>query len=153
MPAHRAGRETEQDPIRFKNLLRQAEERLLTKGMRSAQVRDLLKVPQRLLQDQAFWRHQSDGLAVFFSEDIFHFFRLPIEFAELVVISDRFHVKPLLPLLTSDGTFHILAISQNQLRLPAGTQHTVDEIDLENVPETLSETFPDGFPEKQLQFR
>lgn len=152
MPAHRAGRETEQDPIRFKNLLRQAEERLLTKDMRAAQVRDLLKAPQRLLQDQAFWRHQSDGLAVFFSEDIFHFFRLPIEFAELVVISERFHVKPLLPLLTSDGTFHILAISQNQLRLLKGTRHTVDEIDLENVPETLSETFPDGFPEKQLQF-
>jgi Bacterial archaeo-eukaryotic release factor family 7 len=152
MPAHRAGRETEQDPIRFKNLLRQAEERLLTKGMPSAQVRDLLKAPQRLLQDQAFWPHQSDGLAVFFSEDIFHFFRLPIEFAELVVISDRFHVKPLLPLLTSDGTFHILAISQNQLRLLEGTQHTVDEIDLGNVPETFSEALPDGFPEKQLQF-
>jgi hypothetical protein len=152
MPAHRAGRETEQDPIRFKNLLRQAEERLLTKDMRAAQVRDLLKAPQRLLQDQAFWRHQSDGLAVFFSEDIFHFFRLPIEFAELAVISDRFHVKPLLPLLTSDGAFHILAISQNQLRLLEGTRHTVDEIDLENVPETLSETFPDGFPGKQLQF-
>lgn len=146
------GRETEQDPIRFKNLLRQAEERLLAEGMRSVQVRDLLKAPQRLLQDQAFWRHQSDGLAVYFSEDLFQFFRLPIEFAELLVISDRFHVKPLLPLLTSDGTFYILAISQKQLRLLEGMRHTVDEIELEHVPENLFETFPDGFPEKQLQF-
>jgi hypothetical protein len=70
----------------------------------------------------------------------------------LVVVADRFHVKPLLPLLTSDGTFHVLAISQNQLRLLEGTRHAVDEIDLENVPETLSEIFPDGFPAKQLQF-
>ena len=68
MPTHRAGRDTEQDPIRFKNLLRQAEERLLAKGMRQAQVQNLLKGPQRLLQDQAFWRRQSDGLAIFFSE-------------------------------------------------------------------------------------
>jgi len=104
------------------------------------------------VQDQLFWRHQSDGLALFYSEDIFQFFRLPIRFTELVVVAGRFHVKPLLPLLTSDGTFHILAISQNQLRLLEGTRHTVDEIDLENVPETLFETFPDGFPEKQLQF-
>jgi hypothetical protein len=49
------------------------------------------------------------------------------------------HVKPLLPFLASDGVFYILALSQNQLRLLAGTRHTVDEIDLENVPETLSE--------------
>jgi len=152
MPAHRAGRETEQDPIRFKNLLRQAEERLLAEGMRSAEVRNFLKEPQRLLQDQSFWRHQSDGLALFCSEDIFHFFRFPIRFSELMVVADRFHVKPLLPILTSDGVFYILAISQNQVRLLEGTRHTADEIDLENVPETLFEALPEGFAEKELQF-
>jgi hypothetical protein len=152
MPAHRAGRETEQDPIRFKNLLRQAEERLLAEGMRSAEARNFLKEPQRLLQDQSFWRHQSDGLVLFYSEDVFHFFRLPIRFSELVVVADRFHIKPLLPFLASDGVFYILALSQNQLRLLEGTRHTVDEIELENVPETLSEALPDGFAEKELQF-
>jgi hypothetical protein len=152
MPAHRTGRETEQDPIRFKNLLRQAEERLLTEGMRSAEIRDFLKEPHRLLQDQSFWRHQSDGLALFCSEDILHFFRLPIRFTELVVVADRFHVKPLLPILTSDSTFFILAASQNQLRVLEGTCHTIDEIELEGVPQTLAETLPEGFPEKQLQF-
>jgi len=152
MPAHRAGRETEQNPIRFKNLLRGVEERLQAKGMRSTQVRDLLKEPHRLLQDPGFWRHQSDGLAVFVSEDLFRSFRLPMEFAELAVVSDRFHVKPLLPFLTSDSTFRILALSHKQVRLLEGTRHTVDEIDLEGVPESLSDTFPDGFPENQLQF-
>lgn len=152
MPAHRAGKEKEQDPIRFKNLLSLAEERLTAKGTRSAQVRELFKAPQRLLQDQSFWRHQSDGLAVFFSEDLFQFFRLPIKFAELAIISDRFHLKPLLPFLTSDGTFYVLAASQKQLRLLEGTQHSVDEIELESLPQTLADTLPDGFPEKQLQF-
>jgi hypothetical protein len=152
MPAHRAGRETEQDPIRFKNLLRQAEERLLAEGLNSAQVQDLLRAPQGLLQDQSFWRHQSDGLSVFCSEDIFHYFRLPISFTELVVVAERFHIKPLLPLLTADGIFYILAVSQNQLRLLEGTQHAVDEIELENMPQNLAGTLPDGLPEKQLQF-
>jgi hypothetical protein len=152
MPAHRAGREKEQDPIRFKNLLSLAEERLTAEGMRSAKVRELFKAPQRLLQDQLFWQHQSDGLAVFFSEDLFQFFRLPIKFAELAVVSDRFHLKPLIPFLTSDGAFYILAVSQNQLRLLEGTQHSVDEIELESMPQNLADTLPDGFPEKQLQF-
>lgn len=152
MPTHRAGRKTEQNPIRFKNLLREAEERLLAKGLRSPDVREMLEKSQRLLEDNGFWQHQSDGLAVFFSGDVFHFFRLPMEFAEMVVVTNRFHVKPLLPMLTSDGTFHILAISQNKLRLLEGTRHTVDEIELGDTPETLAETFPDGFPKKQLQF-
>ncbi|MDX9835383.1 MAG: hypothetical protein RBT36_09280 [Desulfobulbus sp.] len=153
MPTHRAGRDTEQDPIRFKNLLRGVEERLKATGLRTPEVQELLKEPRRLLEDDGFWRRQSDGLAVFFSEDAFHLFRLPIQFKELVVVTNRFHIKPLLPLLTSDGTFNILAISENGFRLLEGTRYTVDEIDLENTPETLAATFPDGFPKKQLNFR
>lgn len=152
MPTHRAGRETEQDPIRFKNLLREVEERLRTKGLRSSEVREMLTKPQRLLPDPGFWQHQSDGLAVFLSADTFHFFRLPIRFDELVVIANRFHVKPLLPLLTSDGLFHILALSQNQVRLLEGTRHTVDEIELTAMAPSLSAAFPQVSTEKSLQF-
>jgi len=42
-----------------------------------------------------------------------------------VVVSDRFHLKPLLPLLTGDGRFYILALSQNQVRLLQGTRYSV----------------------------
>jgi hypothetical protein len=152
MPTHRTGREMEQDPIRFKNLLREAEESLTAKGLRDSGIQELLKGSRGLLQDRTFWQRQSDGLAVFVSAETLHFFRLPMAFKELAVVSHRFHVKPLLPVLTSDGTFYILALSQNQLRLLEGTRHSVDAIDLENVPKNLSEAFPDAFPEKELQF-
>lgn len=88
---------------------------------------------------------------MFFSENGFHFFRLPVKFTEMVVVTNRFHVKPLLPIITTDGAFHILAVSQNRLRLLEGTRYTVDEIELGDTPETLADTFPDGFPEKKLQ--
>ncbi len=152
MPTHGAGREMERDPIRFKNLLREVEERLQAAGLRSAEVRELLKEPRRLLQDRGLWQQQSDGLAVFFSADAFHFFKLPIAFQELAVVSNRFHIKPLLPVLAGDGLFYILALSQNQVRLLEGTRHTVDEIDLEGMTQSLSEEFPDAFSDKQLQF-
>jgi len=45
MPTHRAGRETEQDPIRYKDLLREAEERLMANGLRSPEVQEMLKEP------------------------------------------------------------------------------------------------------------
>lgn len=152
MPTHRAGRETEQNPIRLKNLLRQAEDRLLAKQVRAAEVKEMLKAPYRLLNDKGFWQRQSDGLAIFFNLAVRHVFRLPCAFEEMVVITKRFHVKPVLPLLTSDGLFHVLALSQNHCRLLEGTRHTVDEVALEGVPESLSEALPEGDFDKQLQF-
>ncbi len=152
MPTHRVGRETEQDPIRFKNLLREAEDRLLATGLRSPDVREILKPAQRLLQESGFWRNQSHGLAVFFTPEAFHYYRLPLPFEELVVISNRFHLKPLLPFFASDGHFYILALSQNQIRLLEGTRHTVDEIDLESMPQSMAETLQIECFDKQTQF-
>jgi hypothetical protein len=152
MPTHRAGREKEQNAIRFKNLLRQAEEALMDKGLRPTQVKDMLKEPHRLLQDPGFWQRQSDGLALFVSAEAFHFFRLPLEFEELVVVSRRFHAKPLLSMLISDGTFYVLTVSQNQVRLLKGTRHTVDEMDIEDRIQDIVQALPDVLTEKQLQF-
>jgi len=152
MPTHRVGRELEQDPIRLKNLLREVEQRLQDKGLRSPDVREMLKPAQHLLQEPGFWRNQSDGLAVFFTPETFHYYRLPLPFEELVVISNRFHLKPLLPFFASDGHFYILALSQNQIRLLEGTRHTVDEINLESMPQSMAEALQFERFDKQSQF-
>jgi len=152
MPTHRAGRETEQNTIRFKNLLRDAEDRLLLQGLRPQEVRAILESPRRLLNDLDFWQHQSDGLAVFSSEEEYYCYRLPLPFEELMIISNRFHVKPLLPLFAGDGRFYVLALSQNQIRLLEGTKLTVDEVDIRSVPGSLAEAFESWPLEKQLQF-
>ena len=152
MPTHRRGRETEQDPIRFKNLLRQAEEHLQSKGLRSPEAMEMLKPAQRLLNDPVFWRHQSDGLAVFVNSEGCRHYPLPLLFEELAVISDRFHLKPILPLFTGDGHFYILALSRKQVRLLEGTRYTVDEIDLEGMSTSIAEVLQYERFEKQLQF-
>ena len=139
MPTESKGQGTEQNRIRFKNLLQQAEKRLLEKELRKPDVDELLKPAQSLLDKPGFWRHQSQGLAVFLSEESFHQYRLALRFEELAVISDSFHIKPLLPFFASDGHFYILALSQNQVRLLEGTRDSVDEIDLENMPQSMAE--------------
>jgi hypothetical protein len=149
MPAHRAGRETEQDPIRLKNLLSEAERRLLDKQMRRPDVLSLLRPVQELLDDPSFWRRQSDGLALFVSPELAFSYRLPLRFEELVVISNRFHLKPMLRYFANDGHFYVLALSQSEVRLLEGTRHSVDEIDLEGMPPSLAETI--SF-EKHLQY-
>lgn len=153
MPTHRRGGEVQQDSIRLKNLLRKAEEQLLAQSMRATAVGKLLSPALRLQQDTHFWRHQGDGLALFLSRDLSRHVRLPEPVDELVVVTERFHMKPLLPLLSGDGRFYILALSQNQLRLLEGSRDTIKEIDLEDVPRSLAEALKHENPEKQLQFR
>jgi len=152
MPTHRVGAETSQDPIRLKNLLGEAESRLRTLGLRSPQARKLLDPARKLITESAFWRQQSDGLAVFAADGLFRSYRLPLDFAELVVVGERCHVKPLLPLFVADSHFFILALSQNQVRLLEGTRYSVDELDLKGVPGSLKEALEHEDPEKQLQF-
>jgi hypothetical protein len=152
MPTHRVGAGTRQDPIRLRNLLQEAEERLIARGLRSTKAKELLEPAWQLGQPGLFWSYQSDGLAIFISPGMFRYYRLPFNFKKLVVVADRFHIKPLLPLLSSDGQLYILALSQNEVSLFQGTRYSVSEVYLENVPESLEEALKYDDPEKQLQF-
>jgi hypothetical protein len=153
LPTHRTGNETEQDPIRFKNLLREVEKRLLEKGIRRPDVENILKPAENLLQKSGFWSHQSDGLAVYISPERFQTYRLPISLDELIVISNGFHLKPLLPFFARDGHFYILALSQNQVRLLEGTRHTVDEVNVEEVIPSMAEAMQFERYYNDVQFR
>jgi hypothetical protein len=159
MPTHRAGAETQQDPIRLKNLLGQAEERLLAsdrdrgrRGLRAPEAKALLEPASRLVQDSLFWQRQSDGLAIFISSEIAQHYRLPFEFEDLVVVADRFHMKPLLRLLSGDGRFYVLALSQDQVRLLQGSRYSVGDVELKSVPSSLAEALRFDDPERRLQF-
>lgn len=152
MPTHRVGYEQQQDPLRLKNLLDDAEERLVTGGMRSPDARELLETARGLLPNNDFWQHQSDGLGLFIDKKDTLTYRLPLAFNELVFIGNRFHIKPLLPMLSSDGQFFILAISMNDVRLLEGTRYTVEEVETDNVPTSMAEALWFEDPERQLQW-
>ena len=75
-----------------------------------------------------------------------------MDFRELVVVGEQFHIKPLIPLLTDDGQFYILALSQNQLRLFQGTHYSISEVPLKRIPHNLAEALQWDDPQRQLQF-
>ncbi|MGP1374742.1 baeRF7 domain-containing protein [Almyronema epifaneia] len=156
IPTHVASQEIRQDPIRLKNQLRQAAEKLEQLGMRDADVQALLEPVQsyafEMNETSRFWQNQSQGLALFVAPNFFRYYRLPIAFEEQTVIGDRFYLKPLMPLFVNDGTFFILSLSENQLRLFQATQHEMAEVMLNEVPDSLAEALQYDDPEKQLQF-
>ena len=151
MPTYRAGAQIQQGRIRLYNLLREAEARLISSGMRSPEAKQLLEPVQELVLNNQFWQQQRDGLAIFLTADMFYYYRLPLSFDEFLQIGKRFHLKPLLPLLGGDGLFYILALSQNAVRVLQCTRASVSELDIENIPHSLDEAMQYDDPERQLQ--
>ena len=154
MPTEKAGDEVLQNPVRFKNLLDQAEEQLVEQGVRRPGVDALLGPARGLVEDQVFWQRQRDGLALFIAEEFARKYRLPLRFEDTVTVSDRFHIKPLLSVLSNNGRFYVLALSQHETRLLQGTRHRVGEIDLddrEEVPDSIVDILKWEDPEKRLQ--
>jgi hypothetical protein len=152
MPTQKAGAEIRQNPIRFKNLIREAEQRLEAMGIRHAEAVDFLQSARELDRGD-FWEHQNQGLVIFISPNLFRYYCLPIEFAELVVVNEQFHLKPLLHFINNDGKFYVLALSQKDVKFFAGTGHSLKEVQVENMPHRLEDTLLEDEFQKGVQHR
>jgi hypothetical protein len=151
MPTDRSGAQNQQAHVRLKNLAREAKERLLGNGLGKSEVESILEPAGRFLDDVEFWQHLGDGLAIFLARGFYRRFRLPLDVVELVVTADRFHLAPLLPLMSGDGRFYILSLSQNRVRLFEGSRHSVVEVDLRDVPRSLADALGHDWKESSLQ--
>ncbi len=148
-----SGREgSAENPIRFKNLIKQAENDLEAQGFKPSERQELLAPASKLIDDSFFWGRQSKGLALFLSDGFYRYYRLPIEFEERVVVKNSFYLKPLFSLLAADQQFYVLALSQKDARLLRGTRGFVEEMDLSEVIRKFEEKFGGELPEKYLQF-
>lgn len=118
-PTHRAGVEVNErfDPIAFKSALNTVEQTLKQQGYEAATVQSLLQPGYDLIKDDAFWQHQSEGLAVFIAEGFFKYIKMQVTPEQKIVVKSSFYVTPLIPLITSSEYFYLLAISKQGVKL------------------------------------
>jgi hypothetical protein len=156
MPTHPAHLERQQeDQLRLRNLIDEARTQMVHTAptLRTPDVQAMLQPATKLLQfDGDFWKHQRGGLAIFLAPGFSRVYRLPLDCEPMVMVSSRFYVRPLLPLLTGHGRFYLLALSQNQVRLFHATQDGINEVELQDVPTSMEEALAYDDPERQLQF-
>jgi hypothetical protein len=148
MPTHR-GIGAERDRIHLKNLLAEAKTGLRLRGFREPQARRLLAPAADHLEDPLFWERTSRGLALFLEPAWSRSYRLPIRLQSRAIVARRFRVRPLFPLLSDDGRFYVLALSQNEIRLLLGTRNDVHEVDLARMPGGLRDALRYDDPEKE----
>ena len=150
LPTHEAGSRAAQDPIRLKNLVARAKQELEDLGAGASDIAALLGPVESIVDDAGFWAHSTPGLAVFVSEEGVQRFRLAGPVAEAVVVSDRFWIAPLVPFVASGGSFHVLALSENQVRFLRGSRYEVTELGLGDIPASLADALPFDDREAQL---
>jgi hypothetical protein len=153
LPTYRTGVDMQQGPARLRNLIKQAEEKLAATGLRVSDTGAMLSAVRGLANDSFFWQNQADGLAVFIGPNIFRYYRVPVALKELTVVSSRFHIKPLYPLLMEDGRFYILAVSQKDVKLFQCTRFGYREVALpDSVPVSLAEAMKYDELQRTQQF-
>lgn len=153
MPANRVTTETQKDMLRFKNLVNQAQEELMERGMRRPDALRLMKPAADLQNDSEFWQNQSHGLAIFLAIDAEpKIYRLPVRFTEMCYIANRFYVKPLLRLFSHDGNYFVLALSQKDVRLFKGNRDGLVQEPVEDLPTDIEQALGEWQPQRELQY-
>jgi hypothetical protein len=151
LPTH-GGIGAERDRIHLKNLIAEAKTDLRLSGLREPQIRQLLAPAADHLDDPLFWERTSRGLALFLGPAWSRSYRLPIELPNRAIVARHFQVRPLFPLLSDDGRFYVLALSQNVIRLLIGTRNDVHEVDLARTPGGLRDALRYDDPEKDRRY-
>ena len=126
-PTHRQHPDNVQDPIRFRNLVKEMAESLRQKYPKR-EMASLLEPFEALADNKAFWNHTADGLAVLGAPGMFRAYRLHRPVAELVVVADSFHTKPLMRITQSADHYQILGLSRNSFKLFEGNRDSLLEV-------------------------
>ncbi len=149
-PTHRQHPQNAQDPIRYRNLVKRLGESL-RQEYEASEVRTLLQPFEALADDRDFWNHASDGLAVLGAAGLFRVYRLQRPVAELAVVADSFHTKPLMRVMQSADRYQILGLNRQAFTLFEGNRDALDEVQpIEGVPQTADEVLNEkvGGPER-----
>lgn len=111
-------------------------------------IRPLLEPFLALADDRTFWKHTLDGLAVLGAKGIFRAYNLQRPVAELAVVADSFHTKPLIRILQSADRFHVLGLNRHAIKLFEGNRDALDEIEpAQGVPRTMTQALGEELTE------
>lgn len=148
MPTHRTSPDNKQDPLRFKNLLKEVEEKLSGNPHQEK----ILEKLKNLAMDLDFWIYNKDGLVILMNENEMLIYRLNRSVQDLVYLGDYYYLKPLIMNYQSDHQYYALGLARDHFKLFKGNRYGFHEIDLSDQPTTLEEVVGDEVKGRTLNF-
>lgn len=138
-PTFRQFPDSQQNPVRYKNLVRDLKSALEQKH-RNGKFAGLIEPFEALSEDTDFWAHPQDGIAVFAAPGFSHVEKLQSTVPEVVLVNDHLYLKPLLRVFQSEDTYQVLALDRGEVKLYQGNRYVLDEIVMApSVPRTIKE--------------
>ncbi len=117
------------------NLVKTAIAQLEAAGLAKRRIWPLQEHFDQLLEDDEFWEHQANSLAILATPEQIRTYRLANDLVDMVEVSDRFHLKPLLRAISFPHSAHVLAVSENAVRLvEISSDLPAREIRVPNMP-------------------
>ena len=138
IPTDEVGHNIDKTMIKLKNHIQKTEKELEEFGLKPREIKDFLEPINGLLDDSTFFRNLDKSIAIFRSDSFFEYYTLPIEVEEFSLISNIFHLLPMLQFFNKKYSFYIFTLSQNKNRLFEATQQEITEID-------TGDDFPSSF--------
>ncbi|MFQ4141047.1 hypothetical protein [Chlorogloeopsis sp. ULAP02] len=132
LPTHRTWPDNKQDPIRVKNLVDEAINRLRAE-FSNRELEPLLKRLESLVSEIDY-PYTLDGLALYVSHDFAKLYYLPFPVPARVVIDQTFATRDLVYGMHRALRYWVLLLSQASTRLLAGTGETLEEVKDQNFP-------------------
>ncbi len=133
-------RETEQTRVTLNNLIKKAIKQLEAAGIEKPRIQLLQQQFDDLLTDTEFWDYQANSLAILATPDSLRTYRLANRLQNIVEVSDRFHLNPLLRAVSFSHAAYILALSENAVRLiQISPDLPAKEIIVPNMPDNAQD--------------
>ncbi len=107
--------------------------------MRRPDVDELLAPAEALLTSASDWSGLEHGFGLFLSPSKSISVRLPVAPEPLVMIGDRFNLLPILPMVSPDYEFHLLALSRNEIKVYRGSRYSFEVLDVPDLPDSLED--------------
>lgn len=128
LQTHRTIPDNEKDPIVLKNLIKEAEKRLI-KDYPAAFVKDMMARINNLAEDIDH-RHNKESLILFVNENLAEYSRLPLTVENRVVMDKTFATRDLVRALHRETGYYILVLSRDKARfIEAFNDKVVEEGD------------------------
>lgn len=112
---HRTSPDNEKDKLTLKNLIKEAEERLMKGG--DEKVAKVLIDKLNQLESTIDHNYNMESLALYVNENRAEFVRLPIAVVDRVVVGKSFATRDLLRAMHLETNYYVLVLSQQKVRL------------------------------------
>jgi hypothetical protein len=121
---------------RLAQLLKEAEAQLEAAGLPKRRLWPVTEQVADLIDDDDVWERQARSLAVFVTPERIVTHRLPNHLPELVMVADRFHLKPLLRAVSVPQHGFVLALEENAVRvIETSADEAATEIRVPGLPD------------------